>query len=122
MALNNLAWLLALREPHTGEALDLIGRAIELVGPEAGLLDTRAMVYLKTGRSELAIRDLEAVLGATPTASAYFHLAQAQHLARNRAAAAVALRKARDMGLVAERIDPLERPAYERLQAALALR
>jgi hypothetical protein len=54
-----------------------------------------------------------------PTASGYFHLAQAQQLAQNRAAAARALARARDLGLKADAVDPLERPAYDELLAAL---
>jgi predicted Zn-dependent protease len=120
MAMNNLAWLLALTSNRTAEALELVKGAMELAGPEPSLLDTRALVYLKRGEGQLAKRDLGAALLATPSASRYFHLAQAQLLTKNRAAAVAAFRKARELGLRTERLDPLERPVYHRLATELA--
>src|SRR5207247_292723 len=49
LTLNNLAWLLALSERNPAEALKTIERAIELDGPRAEFLDTRAVIYLGTG-------------------------------------------------------------------------
>ena len=46
MALNNLAWLLALQHKNGTEALKFINRAIDLAGPVAELFDTRAIVHL----------------------------------------------------------------------------
>jgi tetratricopeptide (TPR) repeat protein len=118
MALNNLAWLLALKDGKTAEALELVKRAMEQVGPEPGLLDTRAVVYLKMGQGDQAVKDLEAALADREMPSAYFHLAQAHQLAGNRFAAAVAWRKAAALGLTADGLDPLERAAYDQLAGA----
>jgi tetratricopeptide (TPR) repeat protein len=126
MAMNNLAWLLALKNgpPNSpsppAEALELITRALQTVGPQPGLLDTRAVVYLKMGQSAPAIKDLEAAVAVNATASKYFHLAQAHRLANDRLAAKVALRKASELGLKADTLDPLERPGYDQLLADLA--
>jgi tetratricopeptide (TPR) repeat protein len=119
MAMNNLAWLLVMRGSKPDESMDLLRRAMELTGPEPGLLDTRALVYLKLGKSQPAIEDLQSAIAAAPTASAYFHLARAHHLARNRAAAKLALKKATELGLVPESLHPLERRDYSRLSADL---
>jgi hypothetical protein len=49
----------------------------------------------------------------------YFHLAQAQHLAGNRTAAATALRRAAELGLTPADVSSLEQQAYRQLAAAL---
>src|SRR5439155_3249389 len=47
LARNNLAWLLAARDgrPKADEALKLVNQAMQLVGPSAEYLDTRAFIY-----------------------------------------------------------------------------
>ena len=116
-ALNNLALLLAQRGRGGDEALRLIDEAIQRSGPQPALLDTRAVVCLALGRTDEAIRDLKRALAQAPDGNGYFHLAQAYQQANDRAAAAEAFRKARDLGV---RPDPLEQPAYDRLLAQLA--
>jgi tetratricopeptide (TPR) repeat protein len=122
LALNNLAWLLAVRRNNTREALDLIQRAIDVSGPRTSLLDTRAVVYMARGDSELAVRDLEEVVADSPTGTGYFHLAQAQHARKNLPAARSALRQATELGLKAKDLHPFERDQYEDLRAALETR
>lgn len=119
--LNNLAWLLALTGRST-EALGLIARALEQSGPDAYLLDTRGLAFLEAGRADRAVRDLEAALVQESTAARHFHLAQAHAAARNTPAAVAALRKALALGLKAEDLHPLERPAYQALTAKLGVR
>src|SRR5262249_50253898 len=58
-ALNNLAWLLTLKEGQGEEALALIQRAIDRTGPRADVLDTRAVAFLTTGQSKPALDDLQ---------------------------------------------------------------
>jgi tetratricopeptide (TPR) repeat protein len=113
--LNNLAWLLALRGGSGTEALSLINCALELAGPTARLLDTRAVIYLARGQGDLAVKDLEAVVAQNPTAPYYFHLAQAYLTTRNRSAAAAAWQKAKTLGFEVGMLHPLERPAYDQL-------
>ena len=58
VALNNLAYLLALNGGSQAEALALIQRAIDQAGPDPEMLDTRALVYLKGGQADRAGKDL----------------------------------------------------------------
>ncbi|MBY0523322.1 MAG: tetratricopeptide repeat protein [Gemmataceae bacterium] len=115
LVMNNLAWHLAQKPATAPEALTLINRAIELAGPRAELLDTRAAVHLALNRSELAIADLEAAIADAPTPPRYFHLAQAQRGANNAKEAAALLRKATTSGLKAEQLHPAERVAFLKL-------
>ncbi|HWE37739.1 MAG TPA: tetratricopeptide repeat protein [Isosphaeraceae bacterium] len=119
VALNNLAWLLTLRETRGTEALELIERAIAVAGAQPALLDTRAVVLLATGRFDPAIRDLEQAIAAEPEAAKYFHLARAHWLAKSPAAAAEALKNGEELGLKPAALDPLERPEYSRLVVAI---
>jgi tetratricopeptide (TPR) repeat protein len=113
---NNLAWLLAVAEGKGEEALSEIAQAIDVAGPRPSLLDTRALAYMATGRSDLAIKDLEAATAvARPSPEMYLHLAQARLMAKDRKGADVALQKAKVSGLNTESLHPLERKAYERL-------
>ena len=120
-ALNNLAWLLAVRggPPGGAEALDRINHAIDVFGPEAAMLDTRASVYLATGQTDLAEADLRQALAEAPEATQYFHYARALFQGKDLEAAGEALRSARAAGLTADALHPLERPAYDQLLSAL---
>src|SRR5439155_10947270 len=58
LALNNLAWLLAIRERST-ESLNLMKNALELAGPIPDFLDTRGVILLTLNRTKEALTDLE---------------------------------------------------------------
>jgi tetratricopeptide (TPR) repeat protein len=120
VALNNLAWLLALKQGKGTEALGLLGRAVEVAGPIPDLRDTRAIANMVLGRGDLAVEDLEEAVAESPAPRTYFHLARAYQLTGNRVAAAAALRQAEAAGLNAAALHPLERPAYQRLRDELA--
>ena len=113
--LNNLAWLLALHDGRGEEALALLRQAVACAGPVADLLDTRAVVHLTLKQASEAVADIEEVTRFSPSATAYFHLAQAQHLAGQRPAAQKALQKAAALGLTKADVHPLERAAYQQL-------
>ncbi len=113
VALNNLAWLLAYQDGKASAALDLVQRAVAAAGPQPQLLDTRAVVYLALGKGAAAVKDLEEALADTPMPAGYFHLARARLLVRNRTGAAEALQMARDAGLKAETLHPLEQGTYQ---------
>ncbi len=115
LALNNLAWLLALGEGKGAEALEVIQQAVEAAGPLPTLLDTRAVIQLTLGRSAAAVKDLEEAVTLAPSPSRHFHLARAYALAGNRTLAARALQQARAGGLDEGRVDSLERDHYRRL-------
>lgn len=121
-ALNNLAWLLAFQPGKGNEALQLIERALTIMGPEHGLVDTRAVIHLAAGRADQAVKELEGVLAEKPTAEGYFHLARAHAQAKNRLAAVNAFRQASRLGLNEGLIHPLEREAYQQLCVELDLK
>jgi tetratricopeptide (TPR) repeat protein len=118
-ALNNLAFLLALREGDGALSLALAQRACEVAGPLPQFLDTRAVARLKLGDARAAIKDLSEAIAGAPSASAYFHLAQAQSLARDPDGARRAWRQARALGLRPSNLHPLERATYHRLAGQL---
>jgi tetratricopeptide (TPR) repeat protein len=81
LALNNLAWLRSFHDRNGEEALRLINRAIEQMGPMPDLLDTRGMILIGLGRFQEAQQDLSHSATQEPRATSYFHLALAQHRA-----------------------------------------
>jgi tetratricopeptide (TPR) repeat protein len=74
-ALNNLAWTLAADHSKTGEALTLVQRAIDLIGPLDDLLDTRARIRFQAGDVPAAVRDLAEAVNEAPTATRMSDLA-----------------------------------------------
>ncbi|MBL8798796.1 MAG: tetratricopeptide repeat protein [Planctomycetia bacterium] len=122
VALNNLAYLLALQNQKTEEALALLDRALAVGGPMPELIDTRALIRLRSGQPQQAISDLEEAVADAPGASLCYHLAQAHQLANNPTAAAAALRRAKSLGLQPDRLHALERATYQRLHAELEAR
>jgi tetratricopeptide (TPR) repeat protein len=117
VALNNLAWQLSQRPGRGAVALPLINRAIDLLGPQPALLDTRAAVLLSMGRGDLAVADLEKVARDDPSASRHFRLARAHHLTRNTKAALVLLERAMNEGLDPARLQPAEQQSYQEMRA-----
>jgi Tfp pilus assembly protein PilF len=107
-ALNNLAWLLALRGRKGAEALPLIQRAIDVYGPRPDLLDTRALVYLALERPDRARVDLKAAIADTPTATRYLHLARVCQMTDDADGAAAALKEAKALGLRRSQLHPVE--------------
>jgi tetratricopeptide (TPR) repeat protein len=112
IVLNNLAWLLALKEGNGEEALQLIEKAVKLVGPLPALLDTRGSVLLALGKSRQAIPDLSQAVALRPTAEGYFRLARALW-PENQAAARNAFEHAQGLGLRPENLHLLERGEYQ---------
>jgi hypothetical protein len=88
-------------------------------GPTADLLDTQATIYLKAGQAEPARNALLRAIAQRPWAGAYFHLAQAELLARNKSAARKAFRKATSLGLKRDALHALEWPALAKLAGDL---
>jgi len=119
VALNNLAVLLALQETKLNEARRLIEKAIERAGPVSHLLDSRATVYLALGKPSEALADLDAAIVEDANPTSYFHKAQVHYRAGQQEAAAEAMAKANDLGLTPSLLNPLERPAYQKLRSAL---
>lgn len=122
-AQNNLAYVLAVTNTDVSRALDLVTDAIKNIGEEAGLLDTRATVYLRTNeRSKIdaAIRDLERAVAIKQNELYYFHLAVAYLRKDDKISAKVALDIARQINMNLTQVIPLkERNDYGKLINAL---
>ena len=87
---------------------------------QAGLLDTRRVVYLTLGQDREAIKDLEQAVAIAPTAVEYFHLSQAYHAGKDEQAASKAYHNSLVGGLTESTVHPLEQKAYKMLPIALA--
>jgi cellulose synthase operon protein C len=123
VSLNNLAWLIALRDAKASStALDLINRAIDRKGPLPELLDTRGIIYLKSGDVQRAIEDLKRAAAGVPSAAKYFHLAQAYLVANKKDDAKQNLDKARAAGLTPDSLHALEVGSYRHVLGALDVR
>ncbi len=125
VALNNLAYLLALSDGPKDEALRLAKRAVEVIGPVAEVLDTQAVVHLSMGQGAKAMEDLKQALAQkTPPPTVRFHLAQAHEKLGEREDATRLLRELRKPSkpaLTPEALHPLERPALTALRVKLAV-
>jgi tetratricopeptide (TPR) repeat protein len=115
LALNNLAWLLAVHAGNGDESLRLIDQAIEIRGPDANLLDTRAVVLLTGGDPARAVTDLTAAVSQGASPERYFHLAQAYLKQGNKTEALRAMRKARELNLSPKDLHKLELSGYKTL-------
>jgi cellulose synthase operon protein C len=123
-ALNNLAWLLALRnESKIQEALVMIDRAIEEQGPAPSLIDTRAVVLIRAGQLDKAVDELRhAMAGNGQNPSFALHLAWAYHAKGQLDLARQAFQQAEALGYRTEVMDPLERPLMIKLRRDLGLK
>jgi tetratricopeptide (TPR) repeat protein len=117
--LNNLAWMLGLREKSLDEAQALIDRAIKVAGNEPRLLDTRGVVALARKENDKALRDLENSLRHQPGPVTALHLARARLQKGDQAGAKEALRLILADGMTEAHFHPLERPTFEALRRAL---
>ena len=122
IVLNNLAWLMALRNDDENVALGYINRAIKLGGEVPELLDTRGVIYTKLGKSQDAITDLIKATKLDPSGPKYFHLAQAYLQAGDKQAAAESWAKARSKGLTPDGLHALEVPGYQQFLKDLGTR
>jgi tetratricopeptide (TPR) repeat protein len=119
--LNNLALLLALQHQPGDEALQLINKAIDGVGPVAALLDTRGTVKLHTKGPELkALDDFLDAVADQPTATRWFHVARAQFDLKKFAEARQAYKQALALGLSEQQLHYLERSEFKDLSSQLA--
>lgn len=125
IALNNLAWLLVQRasDPQkVQEALTRIDAAVNGIGRRADLLDTRGLVHLKLGQENAALADFREAAADMPTPAHLFHLARAHYQARDKTTALKVLKQAKESGLQASSLHPVEQEAYQRLLEELKVR
>jgi len=131
---NNLAYLLAARGERLDEAAELADRALRLVGPNAGILDTRGLVHIMKGECDKAVQllqesvSMDASIPGFPEysqnsgemqAQLYFHLALAHKCLDDRDAAKEAWEMAQARGFKASAMKPLKREKLDELLAWL---
>jgi tetratricopeptide (TPR) repeat protein len=119
VAMNNLAYFLSVKEGKHAEALELITRVLDELGPIGEILDTRGLILLGAGKANEALRDFQAAIKQDPGPVKYFHLAQAQWAAGERRQAKTAFDQAKRGGLKEETIPVLERPGLKKLATEL---
>ncbi len=106
--LNNLSVLLTMWKGDTVEALPLIERAIEIAGPQAALLDSRAMTYATAGEHAKALADLDRAIGQASAGVLHFHRAVVADALGNGTQARADLVRARELGFQPEQLHALE--------------
>jgi cellulose synthase operon protein C len=116
VAMNNLAVLLTVSRKNLKEAADLINKAIEITGPLAQMLDTRACVSIAQGDAGKAMTDMKEVLADRKDPERLFHYAQALELAGQNNAAAAAMQEALQTGLLEKNLLTPEIPNFNRLR------
>jgi cellulose synthase operon protein C len=121
-ALNNLAWLLAMRnQGKAQEALGLIDHAINVSGVMPSLVDTRAVARIQLGQIDQAIEDLLAIRKQSPQNPSFaFHLAWAYQARGENVHAREQLQEAEKNGLSPGRLDPLELAIFKRFRRGLS--
>lgn len=107
---NNLATLIALHKPEdVDSAIKMMTDLIGVRGPAPAFLDTRALAYLVGSRWELAIKDLELAIVQQRKPLYLFHLGWAYDLSDDRRAlSGKTLDEAKQLGMTAELLHPLE--------------
>jgi tetratricopeptide (TPR) repeat protein len=112
MALNNQATLLAEVPARRQEALDYVDRAIQAVGPQAMLLDTKGTIFLYDDKASQAVPLLEKAVSAAkssrPDPRYCLHLALAYDRLGEQQKARDALKKAREGGLADQILTPTD--------------
>jgi Tfp pilus assembly protein PilF len=113
--LNNWAWTLSEELGKPDEGLKRVTQAIEKVGKQPHILDTRGVIFLRLGRVDEAVADLEIAAAAIPSGTIYFHLARAYEKAGRKDDFAKFLQKARDAKLKPDQLQPSEQAEYQRI-------
>jgi tetratricopeptide (TPR) repeat protein len=122
VVINNLAFLVALAGKSTATDIDpmkLVTEAADILGPNSDILDTRAVIFTSRGQFKQAIADLELSVTDNPTASKYFHLAEAHLGAKESRAAVEAYEKAEGLGLSRESVNRMEFDRYDKVKAEI---
>ncbi|MGL4511779.1 MAG: tetratricopeptide repeat protein [Lacipirellulaceae bacterium] len=122
VVLNNLAYLLALsqtEEASMSEARRYCDEAVQILGPQTDILDTRGVISIAAGRYEDAISDLTLAVIDSPTASKHFHKALAQLGAGKSQDALASWEEATRLGLERDKLPPMERTRYDKAKGEL---
>ena len=98
-------------EPVTASILRVF-EAIDKLGPQPHILDTRGVILTRLGRLDEAVKDLETATRVVPTGPILFHLARAYQKQGRTDDFRKARDRARAAGLVAEQLQPGEREEW----------
>lgn len=120
-ALNNQAMMLIFQGRNLQEAEKLIDKAMQIAGPNAGLIDTRAMLLLREEKYDAAVVELTRVVQQDPNSVRYYHLAQALHKVGKDSEAVEMMRKAQAGGVLKNLVLPFEKTAYADLVRELKI-
>jgi len=116
--LNNLAFILG--SEGDPRALELIDRALAIVGPDASLLDTRAMIHLNRGDAAAAVKDLNQAVALNPQKPILQVRLAAAFLAEGKPGEArTALRRAEELGVATVALDPRDQATLDELRRDL---
>ncbi|AMV37482.1 tetratricopeptide repeat protein [Planctomyces sp. SH-PL62] len=119
-ALNDLAWLLGSQARDLDEALRLVDRALTVVGPDASLLDTRAMIRLGRKEPAAAVQDLDQAIALVPRMTGlHIRRAEALLMSEQPDEARQALEEVERLGVAIDSLPPPEREEYEKLARRL---
>jgi len=121
-AMNNLATLLSEQNDKSKrqEALKLIDRAIQIAGPQPGLLDTKGMILVYDGKADEAVPLLqEAALAPEADPRYAFHLAVAYCRTGENDKAGAALKVARKGNLTSQVLTEKDRTLLAELEQKL---
>lgn len=116
-ALNNLAFLLALRGEEASTAVTYAKRVMKRTGPVPAVLDTYAVTLIANDKSEQAVELLGSLSEQNGLPASHFHQAWAYFKLGNENAARTAMLQAGKRGLRKESLHPLEVPIYNRLRS-----
>jgi tetratricopeptide (TPR) repeat protein len=119
VAQNNLAYLVSAIQGKHDEALRILDRAKESVGPLPALLDTEGQICIAKGDFAKAISLLEDVNAMEPSGSHYFHLAEAYSRSGKEFEAKAAWKRAIKLDLQQSDLHPLEQDQFKRLQSTI---
>jgi len=122
--MNNLAWLLAMRnQGEVPQALSLINKAIELDGSDLSLVDTRAVVFIRSGQLDRALEQLQSVRQRdSRNVGVAFHMAWVYQAIGDMNSARAKLQEAERLGLSPRFLDTLELVVFEGLRKPLGVR
>lgn len=119
VALNNLAFVLALSSSDLTEAMRYITQAITIGGPMDALYDTRGFIHLVGGNSEAAAADFEKSILENENAERRVHSAMAYAQLKNWDASRKALKRADEIRIVQQEMHPVEREMLANLRREL---
>jgi tetratricopeptide (TPR) repeat protein len=122
IVLNNLSFVMALAGSAGAADLDplkLVQEAEQILGPNADILDTKAVVLIQRKQYREAIDELKLSITDKPTGAKYFHMAVAHLGAGENRAALQAWDQAEAQGLTRDELNQLEHSRYDQVKAKI---